>query len=438
MKRYLIITALLAIALGIRAAEPWTVERCMRYAIDHAHTVATQRYALDDYRAARTQAVGEYLPSVSGSIGTQFNFGRAIDPETNTYTDVSTFYNSYALEASLKVFDGLQRYNELRMAKANVLAGRSALQASQDDVALKVYKAYLDLVYCYGAIAMTESKREESRALLHQTEVMAEVGQKSDADVAQMQATLAADDYEVTHMQSLTVKACLTLKSLMNYPAGDSLAIDCTLPTTDQTPATYTAPAASIISDLNPRVRQAAEAAEAARYSLRAARGALLPTLSIGAGISTSFYRNMNGSAYTRFADQMRNNAGEYVYATLSIPIFSRLRTVSAIRKGRTALRQAEETLAFERSELHRLAAESQADVDNSARETQKMAAKVEADSIAAHLTIRKYEEGLASPIDVKTATVTLLQSRAALLQSRLTLMYNRKLLQYYKDNTLL
>lgn len=440
MKRYLIIiiATVLAFTPDIHATNPWTMEQCMRYAIDHAHDVATRRYALDDCRAARTQAIGEYLPSVNGSIGAQFNFGRAINPETNTYTDVSTFYNSYALEASLKVFDGLQRYNELRMAKANVLAGRSALQASQDDVALKVYKAYMDLVYCHGAVAMTESKREESRALLHQTEVMAEVGQKSDADVAQMQATLAADDYEVTHMQSLTAKAILTLKSLMNYPADDTLTIDYTLPTADSTPAVHTAPMADIMADLNPRVRQAAEAAEAARYSLRAARGALLPTLSIGAGVSTTFYRNMNGSAYTRFADQIRNNAGEYVYATLSIPLFNRLRTVSAIRKGRTALRQAEENLAYERSTLHRLAAEAQADADNSARETEKMTAKVEADSIAAHLTVRKYEEGLASPIDVKTATVTLLQSRAALLQSRLTLMYNRKLLQYYKDNTLL
>ncbi len=438
MKRHLIIATLLAIASHIPAAEPWTVEQCMRYAIDHAHTVATQRYALVDYHTARTQAFGEYLPSVSGSIGAQFNFGRAIDPETNTYTDVSTFYNSYALEASLKIFDGLQRYNELRMAKANVLAGHSALQASQDDVALKVYKAYMDLLYCHGAVAMTESKREESRALLHQTEVMAEVGQKSDADVAQMQATLAADDYEVTHMQSLTTKALLTLKRLMNYPADDTLAIDCTLSTADNTPATYTAPMVDIMSDLNPRVRQAAEAAKAARYSLRAARGALLPTLSIGAGVSTTFYRNMDGSAYTRFADQIRNNAGEYVYATLSIPLFNRLRTVSAIRKGRTALRLAKENLAYERSELRRLAAEAQTDADNSAREAVKMAAKVEADSIAAYLTVRKYEEGLASPIDVKTAAVTLLQSRAALLQSRLTLMYNRKLLQYYKNNTLL
>ena len=65
------------------------------------------------------------------------------------------------------------------------------------------------------------------------------------------------------------------------------------------------------------------------------------------------------------------------------------------------------------------------------------MQEQVEADSLSAHLTTRKYEEGLASPIDVKTAAVTLLQSRVKLLQSQLTMAYNKKLLAYYKGEKL-
>ena len=58
---------------------------------------------------------------------------------------------------------------------------------------------------------------------------------------------------------------------------------------------------------------------------------------------------------------------------------------------------------------------------------------QVEADSLAAYLTTRKFEEGMASSIDVRTAAVTLLQSRVRLLQSQLTMMYNKRLLAYYK-----
>ena len=335
------------------------------------------------------------------------------------------------------VFDGLQRYNNLRLAKANVAMGRSGVRAEKDDVALKVYKAYMDLVYCEGAVSQTAKKRDESRELLRQTSVMAEVGQKSDADVAQMRATLAADEYELAHMQSQTTKAMLALKQLMGFPVDSALAV--IQPSFDD--EILTAEDASQISAFaatdNPRILKAQQNVEAARYSLRAARGALLPTISLSGGVSTSFFRNMDKGGHASFSSQFRNNAGEYVGLSLSIPLFDRLATYSTIRRRKTALVQAQENLAYEQSELRRIIVEAASDVENSTKEVEKMQEQVEADSIASRLTTRKYEEGLASSIDVKTAAVTLLQSRVRLLQSQLTMAYNKKLLAYYKGEKL-
>lgn len=97
---FITLFALLA-ALSAQAAEPWSVERCMEYAAEHSHTVRLQQYDLDASRTERIRAIGAFLPEVYGSVGAQMNFGRAIDPETNTYTDVNTFYNGYGLQASL-------------------------------------------------------------------------------------------------------------------------------------------------------------------------------------------------------------------------------------------------------------------------------------------------------------------------------------------------
>lgn len=437
MKRLFLIIYVIAAALPLSASEPWTVERCMQYAADHSHTVRQQQFALEDSRAVKTQAIGAFLPSVYGSVDGQINFGRAIDPSTNTYTDVSTLYNGYGLQASLVVFDGLQRYNNLRLAKANVAMGRSGVRAEKDDVALKVYKAYMDLVYCEGAVSQTAKKRDDSRELLRQTSVMAEVGQKSDADVAQMRATLAADEYELAHMQSQTTKAMLALKQLMGFPVDSVLAV--IQPSFDD--ELLTAEDASQISAFaatdNPRILKAQQNVEAARYSLRAARGALLPTISLSGGVSTSFFRNMDKGGHASFSSQFRNNAGEYVGLSLSIPLFDRLASYSTIRRRKTALAQAQENLAYEQSELRRIIVEAASDVANSTKEVEKMQEQVEADSIASRLTTRKYEEGLASSIDVKTAAVTLLQSRVRLLQSQLTMAYNKKLLAYYKGEKL-
>ena len=423
MNRLLVTLSLVLATMTAEAAEPWSVERCMEYAAEHSHTVRLQQYDLDASRTERTRAIGAFLPDVYGSVGAQMNFGRAIDPETNTYTDVNTFYNGY----------GLQRYNELRMARANVAMGRSALQAEKDAVRLKVYKACMDLLYCEGAVEHTSRKRDESRALLHQVEVMAEVGQKSEADVAQMRATLAADDYELTHMQSQTTKALLALKQQMNFPIADTLivekpSVDAPLQSSDNAYNIYNVALAT-----NPRIAQAESNVASARYALRAARGAFLPKISLSGGVSTSFFRNMDVGGHAPFSKQFKNNAGEYVALSLSIPIFNRLGSVSSVRSRRIALDRARESLCYERSELQRIIAEAVADVENSAKEVQKMKDQVEADSLAAYLTTRKFEEGMASSIDVRTAAVTLLQSRVKLLQSQLTMMYNRQVLAYYE-----
>ena len=207
------------------AQEAWTVDQCIQYAVTHNRDVRMQHIAVDDYRTEQTRAIGAFLPRIEGSVSGQYNFGRAIDPETNTYTNVSTFYNGYSLSASIPIFDGLQQYNNLRAAKASLLMGKSQLAAQQDQTARNVMESYLQVLYYAGCIEIASEKRAESELLLKQTRVMVEVGQKGEADLAQMQATYATDDFEVTHQQSLYDKALLALKQQMNYPTDELLQI---------------------------------------------------------------------------------------------------------------------------------------------------------------------------------------------------------------------
>lgn len=436
MKRFAYILSF-SICLTAQAQKLWTVDECIRYAVMHNHEVRLQSIGLDDYKAEKVRAIGSFLPAAEGNIGGQYNFGRAIDPETNTYTNVSTFYNSYGLSVGIPVFNGFQRYNNLRAAKANVLMGKSQLMAQKDATAQKVLETYTLSLYYKGCIEFATQKRAESEMLLRQTKVMAEVGQKGEADVAQMQATYAADDYEVTHQQGLYDNAILTLKQLMNYPINDTLEItDCKEESLEVTCAE--------VFDIYehaklfyPDIKQAEYNLQSAKYAYHSSKGALFPSISLGAGISTTYYKQLNVPLSTRFSEQFRYNAGQYVYASLSIPIFNRLNTLTNIRRQRNNVRRAEEELEYRSNELQRLIQEAVTDQENSRKETMKMTAKVESDSIASRLTIRKYEEGLASSIDVQTQAVTLLQSKAQLLQCQLTYFFKTRMLNYYKGTPL-
>ena len=283
LTRLVVGCALLSMAcLAGQAQEPWTADQCIQYAVRHNHDVRLQRLALDDCQTEKERAAGAFLPAAEGNVGGQYNFGRAIDPETNTYTHVSTFYNSYSLNVGIPLFDGFQRFNNLRAAKADMLMGRSRLAAQKDAVAQKVLETYMYALYYKGCIEIAAQKRTESEMLLRQTRVMAEVGRKGEADVAQMQAIYAADDYEVTRQQGLFDKAMLALKQLMNFPTGDALEIDTYR---DVPPDIPDADAATIYAQAkssDPGIEQAAYSLQSARYAFRASRGALFPSISLG------------------------------------------------------------------------------------------------------------------------------------------------------------
>ena len=211
------------LACGTAGAQEWTARQCMQYAVEHNHVVKRAELELDNYKAAKVTVVGSFLPSVSGSTGVQYNFGRAIDPETNGYTDVSTFYNGYSLSASLPVFDGFNRLNALKAAKASVMMGHNALREQQDQTALATLQAFANAAYYEGMVRMAEEKVEEATLLLKQTQVMEEVGRKSAADVAQVESQKAEADYELTRQQNLYASALLELKKEMAFPINDSL-----------------------------------------------------------------------------------------------------------------------------------------------------------------------------------------------------------------------
>ena len=88
MKKIAITTILILGLASAKGQEPvWTLDACMRYAIDNSTTVKKQVYTADTYKAERNAAVASFFPAASASVGAQYNYGRSIDPETNTYNN---------------------------------------------------------------------------------------------------------------------------------------------------------------------------------------------------------------------------------------------------------------------------------------------------------------------------------------------------------------
>lgn len=145
-----ILSAACLCSLSLTAQDVWNIDRCMGYAVEHNRTVRQRELEADNYKMDHLKAIGQFLPGINAGVSVQYNFGRSVDPETNTYISKSTFNNAYSMEASLPIFQGGSLINQVRKTKANVLLGKAAVQEAHDNTALETFQAYINALYYYG------------------------------------------------------------------------------------------------------------------------------------------------------------------------------------------------------------------------------------------------------------------------------------------------
>ena len=312
MKRYATIIFSFTCATNLLFAQQdvWTIDKCMRYAIEHNFDVRANAISLDNSRSDYRQAVASFFPTIGASISADYSFGRSIDPSTNSYNNLKTFNNSYSLSASWTIFAGGQIVNQFRQAKKQREQSTEKLQNAKDETALKVMEAYVNLQYYRALSGITASKLEESRALLGKSRRMKELGMNSAIEVSQAEAQYAEDDYTHTATLGQLQTAELSLKNAMNFPISDTLRLPD--PSTELLPFEATETNFNEIIDFarenNPLARQARLNVEISRDAVRQAKGALSPSISLQAGLSDSYYRQH------RFCQQQFPHANEWQF----------------------------------------------------------------------------------------------------------------------------
>ena len=446
MKRIGILIGWLVWAAGA-SAQSWSLDDCMKYAVEHAtevkREVVNARQRKQDYQ----HAVAGFLPTVTGGVQGQYAWGRNIDPETNTYNNVTTFNNYYQLYAELNVFDGFATINALKQAKLSRDYSATAMQKIQDDRAIDVMQKYVDAAYAEASIQIASEKLNESKRMLAKMKRLYELGEKGRPDVVQMESQVAEDEYNLTHQENVAKQSLLALKSAMNFPVDEELKIQIKEEqnlklTSDNKEVSESGVNYETVYqgflNISPDLKSAEYEVERARYDYKIAKGRLLPSLSLGGGISTNYYKNLSQKGqYDGFASQFRNNQGEYLALTLSIPIYNSDRWHS-VKKARNDWQLAQVNLEETRRKLHDQIAQAVMDAEGYAKELHQMQKKVASDSLAYHMSSRKFEEGMLSTFDLHTAAQTLLESRIKELQMQMLLIIKQRLVGYYQGENLI
>lgn len=428
-----------------QAQKVMTLKECMEYAVSNSTEMRIREADIHDAQVERRSAILEaFTPTVSAGTYAYYNFGRSVDPETNTYKSTTSFQNGYQASGSIALFNGFQAVNNVKIARTAEAMGLSRYRESRDEICLATMEAYYNVVY-YSQ--MTKAIEEEVAAATKAVQLarkQEQLGQKGYADVVQIEADLAAKEYKLVNSRNMCNDALLTLKDIMFWPLTDSLKIDFSMADEQvmaqgeklvlegalDTPADLADRA--VLS--HPSIAIAQGEMMNAKRELNTAKWQLLPSLNLNGGWSTSYftYPRENGYVAASFKDQLSNNMGEYLQLSMSVPIYGRLYRQATISKRRNAYARATAQYDRKMREIESEVARALQDKDGAEAAFIQAHRQAQVQKEAYMFNTRKFEQGMISPIEWQTASGNYLSARAEQLNALLKYYLKRSVVEYY------
>ena len=247
---------------------------------------------------------------------------------------------------------------------------------------------------------------------------------------AQMEADLADRQYDLTNTYNMYQDQKMTLSDLLFWPVDEELVIDTSMPVWRVEPVA-TESVVDFALEHNPGIQIASWQELNAKRELNTAKWSLLPTVGLYAGWSTSYY-TYQGSTTNPFWNQFKNNGGEYVELSLSIPIWNRMSKHSAISRKQHALDKATAELDQKRRDVESEVRRAIQDRDGAATAYQQAQRKAEVQAEAYTLNLKKLEQGLISPLEFQTANNNYLKAQADEMNSLFKYLIKQAVVRYY------
>jgi len=436
MKNLFIMCVVIALALAETVSASGqttalTLNDCMRYAISNSTKIRIQEAAIGDAQIDRRDAaLALFTPQINAQTVAYYNFGRNIDPETNLYIQTTSFHNSYGVSAGYDLFDGFKAVNNWKISKTGLLIAQSQEKQVEADICLAVMEAYYNVVYYKRLTDVHEEQVATAESALKKAKRQEELGQKGHADVIQMEADLADRQYDLTNTFNKYQSEKMKLADLMFWPVDEELVIDTSMPEWEVEPVSTSA-VVNFALDHNPGVNVASWKELNARRELTTAKWQLMPSIGLYGGWNTNYFTYPNQPT-DPFGTQFRNNMGEYVQLSLSIPIWDRLAKASRISKKRHALDKATAELDQKRRDVESEVRRAIQDRDGAATAYQQALHKADVQNEAYTLNLKKLEQGLISPLEFQTASNNFLKAQADEMNSLFKYLIKQAVVKYY------
>lgn len=239
-------------------------------------------------------------------------------------------------QLSVPIYAGGTVRNGIKAAKTRVAAGQADLRGTEASVFSQVVAAYMDVIRDGAVVALNQANVKALQVNLEATSDRFEVGDVTRTDVAQSESRLALAQSNLQSAEATLISSRENYIALVGE-APDDLQPPPPLP---GLPATPDAAVQVALAD-NPDILAAKKIREATGYDVKAAKGAVLPTLSAFTQARYTNYLDTLSASSSADGSQINKQAAAGVQ--LNIPLYQGGRPGAQVRQ-----RQALESQAME------------------------------------------------------------------------------------------
>ncbi len=261
------------------------------------------------------------LPIANGNINESFNFGRSLDPFTNTFADRNINFNQLSLSSNVIIFNGYQLKNTIAQNDIFLKATQLDLQAMKENIGLQVALAYLNIMNAEDQLSISQTQTDITRLQINRTDKLVKAGSLPQSNLFDLNAQLAGEESTVINNQSILDLAKLTLLQLLNDRSITDVKVDrISIPTPST--AGYEASIAKIVEVAEasqPVIKAADLRIKGADKGIEIARAGFLPVITANANLGANQSNAQKNLTFNSVTSEQ--NLGTVLFNGQQIPL---------------------------------------------------------------------------------------------------------------------
>ena len=429
---------LIAAAPLATQAKQWSLKDCIDYALANnislQKTQLTKASAQEDY----LQSKAALLPSLNASTNQSVNYtpwvasGISSDGFSRASIDKVYYNGTYSVAGNYTIWNGNKNKNQVKLNK--LVAEAAELDSATQAVKLQeqIATLYVQILYSTEAIKVNQESYASSLQNEERGKEMVKIGKMSQADLAQLTAQRAQDQFNIVQAESNVKNYKRQLKELLQITSDE--AFDINVPNTTDAMALDAIPALNGVYaaalENRPEFKTFQNQLAQNDLTIQIAKAGKLPTISANAGVSTSS-TSMNNKAW---GTQLKTNFNMGGGISVSVPLFDNRSTKTQVNKALLQRESIQLDLKNQQTQLY-------STIENywlqaSTNQSQFKAAKVSSESAQTSydLLSEQFKLGLKNIVELRTGKDNLLKAKQNELQAKYMSILNLNILKFYKD----